>query len=361
VLDVDSSGNVTSGKFSTTITAGGSGYAIGCLMTDTTTGKVAQNEGSATSCSFNVISDAEIGDIADNTITQAKVGDKVGGKLLIYNDTGAQLDAGTLVAVSSYDSTNGITVVKADANNSLQATHVVGADIADTDTGYVYQNYTVTALNTDSFSAIGDALYLSETAGEYTDTAPTAANSLEQLVGVVKVKSATVGEIQFSIQPASKIGSNELQAESVDSDNYVDGSVDNVHLSAPKVVFAQETIPVASFTDNLDATGTFATSISIPEGAIVTQAFIDELVGFAGDTSATITIGDGTAVDRYNTGTPSVFTTADHLSVGVPSGTAYHSAAKTVTLIITGASDFTSIVTEGNGTLKLTVAYYQSV
>ena len=137
--------------------------------------------------------------------------------------------------------------------------------------------------------------------------------------------------------------------------------VANAKLGAPVVRTATEVVPVASFTDNTDATGTFATSISIPEGAVVMQAFIDEVVGFAGDTSATVTIGDGTDVDRYNTGTPSVFATADHVSAGVPSGTAYHSAAKTVTLIVTGASDFTSIVTEGNGTMRVTVFYYQSV
>jgi len=128
-----------------------------------------------------------------------------------------------------------------------------------------------------------------------------------------------------------------------------------------KLKFKTEVVPVASFTDNADATGTFATSISIPEGAVVAQSFIDQVVGFAGDTSAVVTIGDGTDVDRYNTGTPSVFATADHVSAGAVSGTAYHSAAKTVTLIVTGASDFGLIVTDGNGSLRVTVAYYQSV
>lgn len=135
----------------------------------------------------------------------------------------------------------------------------------------------------------------------------------------------------------------------------------NAKLEAPAIKTATEVCPVASFTDNADATGTLETSITIPEGAVVMQAFIDEVTGFAGDTSATITIGDGTDVDRYNTGTPSVFATADHVSAGVPNGTAYHSADKTVTLIVTGASDFTSIVTEGNGTVRVTVFYYQSV
>ena len=139
------------------------------------------------------------------------------------------------------------------------------------------------------------------------------------------------------------------------------GSTLSITTSVPKTIVKTQTCAVEDFTDNEDATGTLISDITLPIGAILKQAYLTQVVGFAGDTSAVITIGDGTDVDRYNTGTPNVFTTADEISTGVPSGVGYHAAAKTVTLIITGATDFTSIVTEGNGTLELTVEYIQTV
>lgn len=102
-----------------------------------------------------------------------------------------------------------------------------------------------------------------------------------------------------------------------------------------------ETVAYDDFTDNEDATGTYA------------LAAITAVTGFAGDTSATITIGDGTDVDRYHTGTPSVFATAANgVAVGSPSGVLYHDAAKTPTLIVTSATDFSS-VSAGSVTVEL--------
>ena len=125
------------------------------------------------------------------------------------------------------------------------------------------------------------------------------------------------------------------------------------------IVKLSETVGVASFTDNTDATGTYEMTVgTIPAGATFLYAAITAVVEFAGDTSAVITIGDGTDVDRYHTGTPDVFTTAAAgVAVGAPSGTLYHAAAKTPTLIVTGASDFTSIVTDGNGSVTVELYY----
>jgi len=86
-----------------------------------------------------------------------------------------------------------------------------------------------------------------------------------------------------------------------------------------------QTVLYSQFTDGGGASGTFTlTDGVIPAGATVLFSAVQDIVGFTGNVSAVITIGDGTDVDRYNTGTPSVFATADEgISVGVPSGTQY--------------------------------------
>lgn len=114
----------------------------------------------------------------------------------------------------------------------------------------------------------------------------------------------------------------------------------------------QETVALADFTDGGAAVGTYTMKQTIPLGAVVLRSQIQAVTGFIGDVSATITIGDGTDVDRYNTGTPSVFTTADSVDAGALSGTAYHSAAKTPVLTVTSSSDW-GLVTDGELTVKI--------
>lgn len=128
--------------------------------------------------------------------------------------------------------------------------------------------------------------------------------------------------------------------------------------TVPAIKTYQETFAFGDMTDSTGVTGTFDLSLSIPKGAIVMQSFVDAVTGFAGDTSATIQIGDGTDPDRYSTGTPDVFTTADHISAGAVSGTAYHSAAKTVKVTITAATDWGDVTA---GAVTITIFYYQSV
>ena len=109
------------------------------------------------------------------------------------------------------------------------------------------------------------------------------------------------------------------------------------------------------FSEMVDAgtTGTFTFAESIPAGATLLSLDCVALTGFTGDTSATITVGDGTDVDRYMTGTPSVLTTAANgLDLGVPSGLPNHPSAKAPVVVITSAADFTS-VNAGSITLEL--------
>lgn len=141
------------------------------------------------------------------------------------------------------------------------------------------------------------------------------------------------------------------------------GKVTNAMQKVPKVVVYQEVCPVASFDDSgASAVGFLDLDTTIPAGAVFLSSAIHAIVGFAGDTSAVITLGDGSDVDRYNTGTPSVFTTAAAgVAVGAASGTVFHAAVKTPRVYVTGATDFSDIVTDGNGSVTVTLVYIQPV
>jgi hypothetical protein len=119
-----------------------------------------------------------------------------------------------------------------------------------------------------------------------------------------------------------------------------------------------ETVTVAQFTDGGSTSGTYQMAGSLPAGAIVLYSKIGPVTGFAGDTTATLVIGDGSDVDRYMTGTPSVFTTAAvGVECGVPSGTKLLTALNRPTLTITGTADFTSIVTNAAGVVTVSIYY----
>jgi hypothetical protein len=122
--------------------------------------------------------------------------------------------------------------------------------------------------------------------------------------------------------------------------------------------YIEEFITRSQFTDGGSTTGTYQMKTAIPVGAYVINSVLTQLTGFAGDTTATLTIGDGSDVDRYNTGTPSVFTTAAALALGVPSGTKEHTAAVFPTLTITGGSDFTAVTP---GALALRIIYFKGI
>jgi|SRR3990167_5245251 len=113
-----------------------------------------------------------------------------------------------------------------------------------------------------------------------------------------------------------------------------------------------ETVALADFTDGGGAAGTYALKTQIPAGAWVLQTIIQDVTGFAGDTSAALIVGDGTDTDRYNTSTLDVFTTIAAIDGGAVSGTKIHTTAKTVTLTITAGSDW-GLVTAGALTIKI--------
>ena len=131
------------------------------------------------------------------------------------------------------------------------------------------------------------------------------------------------------------------------------GAIVNSLLGTPKLTAYQETILFSQFTDGGGASGTLNLSTTIPAGARYLATLITAITGFTGGASATIIVGDGTDTDRYNTGTPSVFATAAAgVDMGAPSGTAWHTAAKTPVVTVTEAADF-GLITAGAATLTL--------
>jgi hypothetical protein len=127
----------------------------------------------------------------------------------------------------------------------------------------------------------------------------------------------------------------------------------SITLGGLELVKKTITVARAAFTDGGSTAGTYLTGIVIPAGATFLYSAIRAVTGFAGDTSAVLTIGDGSDVDRYNTGTPNVFATAANgVDAGVPSGVKYHTAEKEVKLTITSGADFTN-VSAGSVTIDL--------
>jgi len=131
-------------------------------------------------------------------VTGALAGGEVNPSIAVI--AGEAIAKGDLVYPSGYDATSGkIKVSKADANgaNPLRAAWFVApAAIENNAAGIVVGMYELTAQNTNSASAVGDPVYLSDaTAGLWSLSAPATAGDGVQQVGVVTAKSETVGKV----------------------------------------------------------------------------------------------------------------------------------------------------------------------
>lgn len=139
----------------------------------------------------------------------------------VYNDTGGTLAEGTLVYISSWSETDGAwKVAKADADDPTKvAQYVVRiGTIANTAYGSVSKGYRSTATMNTGGATVGDFVYLSATAGEWTLTAPSGADQDQQIVGSVAVVSATVGVINFWFEDVpQQRGTSSLQDSAVTS------------------------------------------------------------------------------------------------------------------------------------------------
>lgn len=122
-----------------------------------------------------------------------------------------------------------------------------------------------------------------------------------------------------------------------------------------------ETILATQLTDGGAAAGTFQMAGTIPAGAVLVGSKLIVNAGFAGDVSAVLIVGDGSDTDRYNTGTPDIFTTAaTGIQTGVPSGNKLITTANRPTLTVTSNADITPVIA-GAGSLTLTLLYIATV
>jgi hypothetical protein len=213
----------------------------------------------------------------------------------VINSTGSSIAANKLVAISGLDTTSGLPkIVLADADVAAHEDVWVTLDAIDnTDTGVVYKGgLSAATLNTNSASTAGDPVYLSTTAGGFAHTAPSTGISRVHPVGMVVVKSATVGQILWDIGPVRKIGTNEIQAavtvDHADSGLKVDGVV----------IAALKWVDVAVTAALLDSAGT----VNVIAGVSGDQYKIRDIVlvgggtNFAAGGDRLISLTDGTTV-----------------------------------------------------------------
>lgn len=156
---------------------------------------------------------------------------------------------------------------------------------------------------------------------------------------------APVGSIYYQKDKTN----DELSGRAIKLEN---NSSDYDWYDTPGVV--QQTVALADFTDGGAAVGTLVLNGSIPKGAFVERVILVNVTGFAGDTSASLQVGDGTDADRYNAAADiDVFSDVGALDGGAPQGTQIHAAAvTTITLTITTAADWGS-VTAGGFTIRI--------
>ncbi len=118
--------------------------------------------------------------------------------ITVYNDTGSEIAAGKLLYISGYDSTNACYEVSlADADDPNKPAQLIANEtIANASTGEVVKKYDLAAQDT-SGSTVGDPVYLSATAGEWTATAPTGDSQTKQEIGVITSVNATTGTVRL--------------------------------------------------------------------------------------------------------------------------------------------------------------------
>jgi len=119
-----------------------------------------------------------------------------------------------------------------------------------------------------------------------------------------------------------------------------------------------QTLSVADMTD-ATTTGTIDFDDALPVGAMVLGWKAVVSGAFAGDTSAVLSVGISGDLDKYSANTAqSVFTTGTVGSLALAADAATGlSAEKTPRVTVTSGSDFSDVVTDGNGEMVITIYY----
>lgn len=173
----------------------------------------------------------------------------------VANKSGGNFTKGTLVSFDGYDITLGaVTVVKADASPSRLCDAVLSEAILNNAAGIAYTAGVVGGLACDW--AVGTKVYLSETAGEFSNVVPSDPGDAVQVVGVVTVRHASAGSILFfpgAAAPGSMAGAYMLPATGIPSTDMTAA----VQLSLGKADSALQvalTVPAANVPDSAELT-----------------------------------------------------------------------------------------------------------
>jgi hypothetical protein len=103
-------------------------------------------------------------------------------------------------------------------------------------------------------------------------------------------------------------------------------------------------IAIGDFVD-AGATGTYTATQKLPAGAKVIATKLKTFNGFAGDTTATATVGKAGALDDYFGTAADVLAAGDDYGQPATEAESLVSAATAPVVTVTGGADFTSIVT----------------
>ncbi len=108
---------------------------------------------------------------------------------------------------------------------------------------------------------------------------------------------------------------------------------------AEGVMVARVPAELSDFTDGGGTSGTYASGVVVPKGAIVLNSLIDIQIE-TGASTLTCEIGDGSDADRFNASSDPSLDTVGLVSGGAPQGTALCTSDASITLTVTEGSDF---------------------
>lgn len=120
-------------------------------------------------------------------------------------------------------------------------------------------------------------------------------------------------------------------------------------------------LDVNDMTDGGSTAGTLDLTPQLPAGSFVLGSTVNDVVGFAGDTTAVLIIGTSGTTNQFCTSTFNVFATAAIPAAvttqNTPSGARGATAAVTVRVTVTTGSDFTLCKTNAAGRATVSIWY----
>lgn len=294
------------------------------------------------------------GQIDAGSIDPTKLG------LLVTGDTG-DLAALDLVYLKSYDATDGRFVAgKADANVAdADAQYIAPTAITAGDVERVYKAFLSGATLNTAGATVGDAVFLSETAGGWTLTAPTASGSRVQIVGRVVVVSATVGQIMFDLEfPRRRIGGGELMAA---INIATTGTIVVTNATANALTAGRQGTTNPAF--NVDASAaTSVTGVEIVAAAAGSRAVLRGISSGASEGLDVEAKGTGTirvasvstgAVSFGNSTNPALNVVLATAGTGISVTSAAAGSRAALAAISSGADEGLDLDAKGTGTIRL--------